>query len=102
MNQLDKNNEKTQSGGFHIGIAKTNQVDLNSYFSPSQVICLFNGNADDKAVVTRYGSCSVLKGDIVGVVVDFEKDKILFYVNGKLHAVGTKKPSEMQPMYAVT
>jgi hypothetical protein len=44
----------------------------------------------------------VSKGDIVGVVVDFEKDKILFYVNGKLHAVGTKKPSEMQPMYAVT
>jgi hypothetical protein len=61
MNQLDKNNEKTQSGGFHIGIAKTNQVDLNSYFSPSQAICLFNGDAEgyDKAVVTRYGSCSV-------------------------------------------
>lgn len=38
--------------------------------------------------------------DIIGVVVNLTKDKILFYINGKLLAVSKKKPSSFKQIFA--
>jgi hypothetical protein len=40
-------------------------------------------------------------GDVIGVVVDLDKDQVRFYVNGKMGAVGKNQPSLLQPLYAV-
>ncbi len=102
INTLYPAANENSSGGFHLGIANSNKTPEDSHFDPKHAICLFNSQYPDDAVVKRYGPCRASNGDIVGVVVDFIADKIIFYVNGKLAAVGVKPPSRMQPIYAVT
>jgi hypothetical protein len=38
-------------------------------------------------------------GDVCGISIDFEKDKVVFYRNGERFAKGNRKPSEMENVY---
>ncbi len=48
-----------------------------------------------------YKSCDAGTGDVMGFMVDFEHDRILFYINTKLVAEGKLMPSKMQRIYMI-
>jgi hypothetical protein len=41
------------------------------------------------------------KGDVLGIVVDFVKDVIIFYKNGKKISTAFSKPSALKRLWAV-
>jgi hypothetical protein len=91
------------TGGLFVGVSKTNKIPATAYTHPEHAICMFNAVSHrDGGVITYVKDNKATRGDIIGVVVDYAKEKILFYVNGAFIGEGTRKPSQMQPMYAIT
>jgi hypothetical protein len=86
-----------------VGVSKTNNIPKLAYSDPEHAICMFNAVSHrDENIVTYVKDNKAALGDIIGVVVDYAKEKILFYINGAFIGEGTRKPSQMQPMYAIT
>ncbi len=89
--------------GIFIGVSKNNNTTMFEYAQPEKTICMYNDQAklDENSVTRIDQKCKAGTGDVIGVVVDFLKDNILFYINGHVAAVGKQKPSVMRPVYAV-
>ena len=89
-----------EGGGIAFGITKNKDIDFPGLYKAT---CLCNSvnDAMDQHSIKRYDRCEAAAGDVIGVVVDQKQDQTRFYKNGKFVALGIRKPSDMQPMYAV-
>jgi hypothetical protein len=91
-----------KGSGLFVGVSKTNEAKFSDYSLPDKTNCMHNGpNPTDRNTVIRFKSCEAWTGDVIGVVLDFGRDTILFYVNGELVAKGLSKPSDLTPVYVV-
>ncbi len=92
-------------GIFFFGISKGyEERGINAVTSGgSQICCMFNGDKIyDKDMAERHYTFSApKKNDIIGMVVDAIKDETRFYINGRIAAVGKRKPSVFKPNYAL-
>jgi hypothetical protein len=62
---------------------------------------IYNCDGDDTYDVLKAGSEKMLTGDVVGVVVDRERDTIRFYINGEFVGDGLAEPSDFDEIYAI-
>jgi hypothetical protein len=93
---------KVGCGGLFFGVSNTANPPTFSYSDPNYTICIYNQDniGLDVDSVQHKNSCVASIGDVLAIVVDRIQDSILFYKNGKLAAVGKRKPSEMPILYA--
>jgi hypothetical protein len=95
-------NDLNKSGsGIFFGVSKGNKSNID--WSGPTAICIYNtsGTGLDQRSVEHTSGYNAKEGDVIGVVVDMEKDQVRFYNNTNLIAVSTRKPSEMAPLYVV-
>jgi hypothetical protein len=85
-----------------FGVSKTNKVRDATFMDPSSCICIYaDATSLGSQCVTVVEDCSVRPNDVLGLVVDKVEETITFYKNGKTIARGTRKPSQMEPMYLI-
>jgi hypothetical protein len=85
--------------GVLIGVGE-NKFSVYDYESYVGLHTNETGNISSLECVVVNRPPSVRTGDIIGVVVDYVQDRILFYKNGKHIANGIKKPSDFDELYA--
>ena len=87
--------------GIFLGISNSKTTEKHAHLS-NNTICLYNNATSLNHVNIRVlKPCTAVQGDVIGVVVDMDKDQVRFYINGHLVAVGIPKASAMKPIYAV-
>lgn len=97
---LLRNLNDEKDGGIFIGVSNSYPIASATWIGRSSV-CAYNIDNTGLDQTVEHKIAYRAAGDVLGVVVDLERDVILFYKNTQLIAIGNKKPSAMRPMCAV-
>ncbi len=91
--------------GMVVGVSEARIPNFNLFASMSRSCHIYDGRNTSLMTqgVKHIENEDCKRGDVIGVVVDFIQDQILFYLNGKLLAVNTddRKPSMFPAVYVI-
>jgi hypothetical protein len=96
--------EILQGGSYGIFVGITNaaaQMLMHHGILEFNSSVIYNGDGHNTVLVYNVGSEKMLTGDVIGVVVDRERDVTRFYVNGEFVFAAWTKPSYFDKIYAI-